>query len=249
MARSMAAAALTHVLILGAAVVVAPRAAGAGARAEGELLFEAPPVAAVAPPPEPDVPEPEPEPPPVTHAPPAPQLGNPPPEDPYERSPNKPEAPVAEAPKILTTDDPSADTGTFASGEGNGFGIVAGGGRGKGRGGNGRGAAGGTGTGGGRSPMAPAPDRSRPARILDVSSDNCEFPDDAGDVNNAVVTVQVTVGSDSRPASVAVVRTPSRSFSRAAKHCVMRRTYQAALDHDGHKIPGRTGPVIVRFTR
>jgi hypothetical protein len=46
-----------------------------------------------------------------------------------------------------------------------------------------------------------------------------------------------------------VLRAPSRSFSRAARHCVMRRTYQAALDHGGHKVPGRTGPVKVRFTR
>jgi outer membrane biosynthesis protein TonB len=242
----MAAAALTHALLLAGAVVLAPRAAGAGAANEGELLFEAPPVAAVTPPAQ--APEPEP-PPPVTHVPAAPLLGPRPQADPYERSPDKREAPVAEAQEILTTDDPFADTGTFASGHGNGFGIVAGGGRGSGRGGNDRGVVGGTGTGSRGKPPPPPPDRSRPARILDVSSDNCAFPDDAGDVDNAVVTVQVTVGTDGKPASVAVLRTPNRSFARAARHCAMRRTYQAALDHAGHKIPGRTGPVIVRFTR
>jgi outer membrane biosynthesis protein TonB len=242
----MAAAAVTHALVLAAAVVLAPRAAGAGAVNDGELLLEAPPVAAIAPPAR----APEPEPPPVAQIPAAPPLGAPPQADPYERSPDRREAPVAEAQQILTTDDPFAETGTFASGQGSGFGIVAGGGRGSGRGGNDGGAVGGAGTGRRGTPVPPPPpDRSRPARILDVSSSNCAFPGDAGDVDNALVTVQVTVGTDGKPASVAVLRTPSRSFARAAQHCAMRRTYQAALDHAGHKIPGRTGPVIVRFTR
>lgn len=78
---------------------------------------------------------------------------------------------------------------------------------------------------------------------------NCELPDDAGDVNSAVVTVQVVVGTDGRPARVSVLRTPSRSFARAAQQCAMRRAYQAAIHREGHKVPGRTDPLNVRFVR
>ena len=242
--RSMALAFVTHLLALGAAVVFSPRAADAGPQRSGELLVEAPPVAA----PSPKQPEPAPEPERNDPAPPAAAL-KPPADFPYDRSPDKPQAPVAEAQKILTTDDPSADTGEFASGEGTGFGMVAGAGRGKGRGGLDLGVPGGTGTGSRPPPPPPPPDRSRVARVIDVSADNCEFPDDAGDVNSAVVTVQVPVGTDGRPAGVSVLRTPSRSFARAAQQCAQRRLYQAALDRDGHKVPGRTGPLTVRFIR
>jgi periplasmic protein TonB len=214
-------------------------------------------------PPEPEKEEPPPEP-----DAPAPILNTPPPKatpQPEEKKAPAPPPEAAQAGQVLTAkEDPTApadftdftmvqgDAGTYAGGvtdsKGTGKDAVYD------KYAKGGGVDGGTGTGPATTaqPAAQGPDLSKPASP--ASRDwNCShlFPPEAdeADVNQATVSVIVTVGQDGSPRSVKVVSDPGNGFGRAARTCALSQRYKAALDREGNATVGATPPFTVRFTR
>ncbi len=108
---------------------------------------------------------------------------------------------------------------------------------------------GGTGT----APAAPAPavDKSRAAGLRGSSEWKCPWPSeaDAEQIDEAYVTVQVTVGPDGRAKTVAVTSDPGHGFGREARLCALRETYTPALDRDGAAIAGQTKAFRIHFER
>jgi len=204
----------------------------------------------------PPEPEPEPEPPPPTPAPkePAPQEEK----DPYDEPP-----PPSQAAKVLTQepdpDEPVDMTGQgFVSGDGSGpgYGMVSGDGKGKeatyNKGASHDGKEGGTGTGAKPPPPPPGPDLSKPAGLVGSSSwSDCPFPPeaDAEQIDQAAVTLIITVRPDGSPQSVKVSSDPGYGFGRAARICALAKRYKPALDKTGTPILAATPPIRVRFTR
>ena len=206
-------------------------------------------------PPQPPPPEPEKAPPPAPIA-----KEDKAPEPPKDETP----APTPAQAAAVLTQDPKPDevedlTGTtFVSGTGDGtsFGAVSAAGTGR----SGQpakvvrndGAPSGTGTGPAVPPPAVVgPDRSRKAG-LDGSADwnDCPFPAeaDAEQIDEAFVVLQVNVGADGRPTTIAVMQDPGHGFGRQAKICAQRKSFKTALDHDGNSIAGQTGKFSVHFS-
>ena len=107
------------------------------------------------------------------------------------------------------------------------------------------------GTGTTAAPPAPKVDRSRAARILNLSNlERCPFPAeaDAEQVDEAVVGIDVKVSVDGRPESVAITSDPGHGFAREARKCAMREKYDPALNVDGIPMAG-TYRVRFRFSR
>ena len=205
-------------------------------------------------------PEPPPEPDPVPTAPaPVPRAVAPPKEDdPYK---NLPPPTPAKAAAVLVAkenpDEPRDLTGnTVVTGDGK---VTYGQQSGEGTGDRATmnaaashaGVAGGKGTG----PVAPAaappgPDLSKPGGLQGGSTWNCPFaPEaDSDQIDQAAVTVQVTVRPDGSALSAKVVADPGHGFGRAARACALARRYSPALDRTGAAILSST-PVNVRFNR
>lgn len=207
--------------------------------------------------PEEPPPEPEPEappPPPAPKAAPAPAKE----EDPYDPPP----AP-AQAAKVLTQepseDEPVDLTGQgFVTGDGTGpgFGMVSAAGTSNtptwNKKASNDGVEGGKGTGSNTPPPAPqGPDMSKPAGLVGSSSWDCPFPPeaDAEQIDQAVVTIIVTVRPNGSPQAVKVVNDPGFGFGRAARVCALSRRYTPALDRAGSPTVSATPPIKVRFTR
>ena len=95
-------------------------------------------------------------------------------------------------------------------------------------------------------PGAPAPagpDRTRGAGLLGSTEWNdCPFPQeaDAEQIDEAQVTIQVHVKPDGRAEKVVVLSDPGHGFGREARMCAMRKSFQVALDREGHALPGVT---------
>ena len=113
------------------------------------------------------------------------------------------------------------------------------------------------GTPGGRGTAAPAPpppppaeDKSRQVGLVGGASWNCPFPPeaDADQIDQAVVSVQVTVRPDGSALSASVVSDPGHGFGRAARICALARRYLPALNRAGEPIVG-SNLVNVRFSR
>lgn len=202
------------------------------------------------PPPEP---EPEPEP--------APKIDKPAPkeEDPYEDK--TPPPPPAQAAKVLTAkedpDEPVDMTGNgFVTGDGNGpgYGMVSAEGTGKeptfNKAASLDGKEGGTGTAKGP-PPPPPPDLSKSPTLVGSTSWDCPFPPeaDAEQIDQAVVSVIVTVRPDGSVQSVKVVNDPGYGFGRAARICALARKFSPGLDKAGQPTTMATPPIRVRFTR
>jgi protein TonB len=80
---------------------------------------------------------------------------------------------------------------------------------------------------------------------------NCGFPPEADtdQIDEANVLVQVDLTADGTPTGVRVLRDPGSGFGPLARQCAMRmRSYQVALDHDGHAIAG-TAKFNIHFSR
>jgi periplasmic protein TonB len=94
------------------------------------------------------------------------------------------------------------------------------------------------------------PDRSRGATPAS-SNWNCSslFPNDPDSGDYATVLIAVTVQTDGKPKSVAVIRDPGHGFAPAARVCAMTQIFNVALDRDGKPIVATTPPIVVRFTR
>lgn len=109
------------------------------------------------------------------------------------------------------------------------------------------------GTGTAPAPAAPAVDRSRPAGLLGSTDWNCSsfWPAEADgeQIDQALVTIQVTVGADGKPSKVDVIKDPGHGFGLAARRCAMRESFQTALDAAGTPIVSQTKPFRVRFER
>jgi protein TonB len=115
--------------------------------------------------------------------------------------------------------------------------------------------AGGSPTGTGAPTAAPAPSgvRSRPAGLLGSTDWYCSsfWPAEADSeqIDEALVTIRVTVGPDGKPQNVEIVQDPGHGFGLAARRCAMRESYQTALDASGNALTMKTRPFRVRFER
>ncbi|MDI1448859.1 energy transducer TonB [Polyangium sp. 6x1] len=207
----------------------------------------------------PPEPEPEPEaPPPV----PQPKADKAPDEEVPDKNPEPP-PPPSQAAKVLTQEpdeeEPVDMTGqgfVSGTGEGPGYGMVSAAGTGKAptynKSASLDGKEGGTGTGKGGPPPAPTgPDMSKAAGLVGSSAWDCPFPPeaDAEQIDQAVVSIIVTVRGDGSPQSVKVVNDPGYGFGRAARLCALSRRYTPALDRSGTPMVAATPPIRVRFTR
>ncbi len=94
------------------------------------------------------------------------------------------------------------------------------------------------------------PDRSRGATPA-ASNWNCSslFPNDPDAGAYASVVIAVTVQTNGRPTSVAVIRDPGHGFAPAARACAMTQIFNVALDREGKPIVATTPPIVVHFTR
>lgn len=94
------------------------------------------------------------------------------------------------------------------------------------------------------------PDRSRGA-TPNGTDWNCSslFPTDPDAGDYATVVIAVTVQTNGKPKSVAVIRDPGHGFAAAARACAMLQSYNVALDRAGQAIVSTTPPIVVRFTR
>ncbi|HYO95496.1 MAG TPA: energy transducer TonB [Polyangiaceae bacterium] len=208
----------------------------------------------VAPPP----PPPEPEPPPPPEAPPA--APEAPPPKPVAAAPEPPPAP-AQASNLLTSEpDPDApvdltDEG-FVTGTSDRYagGVTSSKGTSQTAVRDLNAAPGGVpgGTGKVPAPPGPASPLARPAQP-DSSRNwkDCGFPAEADieGINNAVVTLVVTVGPDGRAKAVSVVKDPGYGFGKLARQCALRKPYIVGLDNGGRPVTKTTVPFPVRFTR
>lgn len=204
--------------------------------------------------PEEKPPEPEAAPEPAPAPTPAPKAPAPKDDDPYKNIPPAP----AQAAKVLTQkddpDEPQDLTGnTVVTGEGSAtYGQQSAAGKGDtptmARNASLQGTPGGKGTAG---PVAPpGPDLSRPVGLIGGATWSCPFPPeaDAEQIDQAVVTVQVTVRPDGSALSATVVSDPGHGFGRAARICALARRYQPALDRAGTAVLS-SNAVNVRFSR
>ncbi len=177
-------------------------------------------------------------------------------EDPYDPPP-----PPSQAAKVLTQepdpDEPVDMTGQgFVTGDGSGpgFGMVSAAGTGKtptfDRGASLSGKEGGTGKGS-NTPPPQGPDLSKAVGLVGSSAWDCPFPPeaDAEQIDQAVVSIIVTVRPDGTAQSVKVVSDPGTGFGRAARLCALARRYTPALDRTGTPIVSASPPLRVRFTR
>jgi hypothetical protein len=110
---------------------------------------------------------------------------------------------------------------------------------------------GGTGTAPAAKGPVAGPDKSRPARPLGGSWNDCGFPAEADmeQVDAGVVSLIVTVGTDGRAKSAIIQSDPGYGFGAHARQCAFRKTYEVALDRAGNPVVSTTAPFRVRFTR
>jgi periplasmic protein TonB len=109
-------------------------------------------------------------------------------------------------------------------------------------------AMGGTGTG----PATPGLvlRKGRPPRLAGGASWNCPFPPEAdlNDVNQALVTLQVSVAANGAVNSADVRNDPGHGFGRAARRCALTKRWDPGLDALGQPTAA-TAVVNVRFQR
>lgn len=93
-------------------------------------------------------------------------------------------------------------------------------------------------------------DRSSPARPRDADWD-CPWPRaaDALEIDKESATVRAQLDARGRVQSVQIVHDPGHGFGAAAAECARRSRFVPARDVDGHRVPSRTPPIRVRFTR
>jgi protein TonB len=107
------------------------------------------------------------------------------------------------------------------------------------------------GTGKGTEPV-PVQDLSRPAMPdRSVTWNDCGFTPEADleGINEAIVMLAVTVGSDGRAKSVTVIKDPGYGFGRLARACALRKPFVVGLDRSGKPVGMTTPPFRVIFRR
>ncbi|HEY4103574.1 MAG TPA: energy transducer TonB [Polyangiaceae bacterium] len=92
---------------------------------------------------------------------------------------------------------------------------------------------------------------SRAASPMGGAWNDCGFPAEADieGIDNAVVSLTVTVGPDGRAKSVTILKDPGNGFGQATRACAFRKQYAPALDLAGNPLTMSTAPFNVRFTR
>lgn len=107
------------------------------------------------------------------------------------------------------------------------------------------------GTGTAPAPPPPAVDLSKPATHGGGSWNDCGFPAEADieGINEAVVSLVVTVSPEGRAKSVSVVKDPGFGFGRLARDCAFRKPFSPGLDSYGKPVIKTTAPIRVHFTR
>jgi protein TonB len=120
----------------------------------------------------------------------------------------------------------------------------------------GGGSPGGAGSTPGAAPAPPpkdeGPDRSRAASPANKEwSCSHLFPAEADSdgIDNASVSIVVTVRADGTAQSVKILSDPGHGFGRAARICALSQRYNPAFDRSGTAIVSTTAPIPVRFTR
>jgi protein TonB len=111
---------------------------------------------------------------------------------------------------------------------------------------------GGTGTLVMSAPKPKARDLSRRAWLDgNTSWDDCDFPGEADRdrIRDAIVEMSVAVRPDGTPQSVAILEDPGHGFARTALACALKHKFAPALDAEGRRIAGTTGPFHVGFHR
>lgn len=101
-------------------------------------------------------------------------------------------------------------------------------------------------------PPSSEPDRSRPARPSNAAwSCSHLFPPeaDAEGIDNATVSIAVTVRTDGSVQSVKVLNDPGNGFGRAARTRALSQRFEPAFDRAGQPTTATTAPFTVRFTR
>jgi len=103
-------------------------------------------------------------------------------------------------------------------------------------------------------PAAPAvvEDRSRPAMPdMSIGWKDCGFPAEAeiDGIDNATVSIMVTVSAEGRAKSVSVTKDPGHGFGKQARDCAFRKPFVVGLDAAGQPTTKTTPPFVVRFTR
>jgi len=101
-------------------------------------------------------------------------------------------------------------------------------------------------------PPAPTVDRSRPAKPIATSLQNCPWPAEADieQINYTRVRLMVIVGPDGRAKDVRVLDDPGSGFGTAVKRCAMTRgRFEAPLDKLGRPTSGATPPFVITFRR
>jgi protein TonB len=108
-----------------------------------------------------------------------------------------------------------------------------------------------SGTGTALAPPPPARDLSRAPSIQQSSTRDCPFPAEADleGINNALVSLVVTVNIDGSPKSVSVVKDAGFGFGQAARRCAMKWSFAPGLDSAGKPVVKTTGAINVRFER
>ena len=99
-------------------------------------------------------------------------------------------------------------------------------------------------------PKGPEKDLSRKAAPLSGYWDDCGFPAEADieQINNASVSLVVTVDADGRATNATVTRDPGYGFGALAKRCALRKKYSPPLNRAGEAVTA-TQSVTINFTR
>ncbi len=98
---------------------------------------------------------------------------------------------------------------------------------------------------------APAVNRSRAARRVSDTWDDCGFPEEADQeqVHQAWVRIVVNVDATGRAKRVDIVKDPGFGFGHLAKKCALRKRYRPALSRAGQPVASTLGPFGVEFRR
>jgi protein TonB len=209
----------------------------------------------IEPPPPPPPPQPEPE----TPAPPEPAPPTPPPPKAVQPQPAPPAA-AAEAGKVLTAEpDPDEPVdlrdNTFIQGAGDTYagGVTSSTGTSKAAVRDVKATGSGEGTGSGSPKGVPGgtgPDLSSAARPVSGSWDHCGFPQEAEveQVNQAKVSIAVTISADGRAQTVSVMQDPGYGFGALAKRCALRERFTPAKNRLGEAVAA-TQVISINFFR
>jgi len=99
-------------------------------------------------------------------------------------------------------------------------------------------------------PAASRADLSRPAAPLSRSWQHCGFPAEADieQIDNARVSIAVTIASDGHAQSASVLQDPGYGFGALAKRCALAERFSPALNKEGATVAS-TQLITINFRR